>query len=63
MAAKNIETKGDLDQRCRKQPLNLLLDVIKESVPKVHILKADRANIRISLWELYHEYWATLMVN
>ena len=30
-------TKGDLERRRRKQPANLLHDVIEESVPHAHI--------------------------
>lgn len=51
-------TKGDLERRCRKQPANLLPDVIKEVVPHAHISKAERANIVDSFKDLYQSYWA-----
>lgn len=46
-------TKGDLERRRRKQPANLLHDVIKESVPHAHISKAERADIVDSFKDLY----------
>lgn len=50
------ETKGDLDCHHCKQPSNLLLDVMKESLPSVHLSKAECANIVNSFKELYQEY-------
>lgn len=48
--------KGYLDRRCCQKPANILLDVIKESVPKVHIAKPERANIISSFKDVYHKY-------
>lgn len=45
------------DKRYRKQPSNLLLDVMNESVPFVHLSKLERVDIFKSFKDLYHEYW------
>lgn len=58
MSIKNIKTKSELDRRRRKNPVNLLLGIIGESIPWIHISKAEWADIVNSLWELYHDYWA-----
>lgn len=50
-------TKGDLNCRRHKQPVNLFLYVIEEAVPKVNITKPKYADIIDLFKDVYHDYW------
>lgn len=50
-------TNGVLERR-RQYPANLLLNLIKEIIPKVHITKAKQTCIVESFKDLYHEHWS-----
>lgn len=50
--------------RCRcKQPVNLILDVVKEAVPTVHIAKSERAYIIDLFKKVYYDYWTNQQGN
>lgn len=48
-------TKGDLNRRHCQHPANLLLNVIKEAVPTVHITKPEQADMIDSFKDVYHK--------
>lgn len=58
MSVFHSSTKGNLSRRRRKQPANLLLDVVGEAVPTVNLSKSKRVDIVDLFKDLYHKYWA-----